>query len=73
MSGSQTQNVEIVLTFDDGPHHAENNNRTRKVLDVLKNTNTITPGIRAVFFIQSDALDDNNNPMRGKHMTYSPC
>ena len=30
MSDSQ-QKVEVILTFDDGPHHVDNENRTRRV------------------------------------------
>lgn len=58
--------VEIVLTFDDGPHNVAGNcNRTEQVLDTLAN-NTTAPGINSVFFIQSHARADTNKWNRGK-------
>ncbi len=45
--------VEIVLTFDDGPHAAElSANRTKKVMDVLR-LNRTSPNMKAIFFIQT--------------------
>ena len=60
MSDSQ-QKVEVILTFDDGPHQDDDDNRTRRVKNKL-NSN----GARGVFFIQSHALDNNGNYFRGK-------
>lgn len=48
------QNVEIVLTFDDGPHNAGNNNYTDSVMDILGD-NPIQDDIKAVFFVQTHA------------------
>ncbi len=53
----------FALTFDDGPHAAElgsGKNYTEKVLDTLK-----TKGIKAGFFIQTQALDPEGRPFRG--------
>ena len=58
--------VEIVLTFDDGPHSGGQNNRTRKVIETLADNPTAS-GIRAIFFIQSHAQDANGQYFRGKH------
>ena len=49
--------VEIVLTFDDGPHTGALNkhpveNRTESVIDVLR-INRTSPKIKAIFFIQT--------------------
>lgn len=54
--------LRIALTFDDGPSSATqaSQNPTRRVMDALDSR-----GIRAAFFIQSHALDENNNPFRG--------
>lgn len=53
--------VEIVLTFDDGPHAAAlNQNRTEKVMEVLR-VNRTSPNMKAIFFIQTHSrgkLDD---------------
>ena len=52
--------VEIVLTFDDGPHSVSGSkNRTRKVLDVLSNNPTFS-GMKAAFFIQSHAKSNGS-------------
>ncbi|TMJ15756.1 MAG: DUF4157 domain-containing protein [Alphaproteobacteria bacterium] len=51
------------LTFDDGPHAATLNkgtNRTEKILDALK-----SKGIKAGFFIQTAALDEEGHEFRG--------
>lgn len=53
----------FALTFDDGPHSAtlgKGGNRTENVLDVLK-----SEGIKAAFFIQTEAEDREGNKMRG--------
>ena len=45
--------IEIVLTFDDGPHAAAlNQNRTEKVMEVLR-INRTSPNMKAIFFIQT--------------------
>lgn len=44
------QNVEIILTFDDGPNNAGSNNYTDSVMDILKR-NPIQNGIKAAFFV----------------------
>ncbi|HEU4561277.1 MAG TPA: DUF4157 domain-containing protein [Longimicrobium sp.] len=49
------------LTFDDGPHTSalgKGNNRTEKVLDVLK-----SHGIKGAFFIQTGVTHRGNNPV----------
>ena len=60
------ETVEVVLTFDDGPHATSNSsqNRTRKVMDALDSR-----GIRGVFFIQSHAQDEDGNYYRGNTPT----
>ena len=63
MSDSQ-QKVEVILTFDDGPHHVDDNNRTRRVKNKLN-----AHSARGVFFIQSHALASTSPPdnyLRGK-------
>ena len=65
-SEEQSRSIKVILTFDDGPHHARGSgNRTRRVLATLA-TNSIHNGINAVFFIESDTLDSNDRWMRGK-------
>ena len=56
------EKVEVVLTFDDGPHAGSNSsqNRTRKVMSALDSR-----GIRGVFFIQTHAQDADENYYRG--------
>ncbi len=45
--------IEIVLTFDDGPHAAGlSANRTKEVMDVLR-LNRTSPNMKAIFFIQT--------------------
>lgn len=61
------RNVDLVMTFDDGPHSGGGaNNRTRKVIETLAD-NPTAPGINAVFFIQSHAKDAGGAYFRGKH------
>ena len=57
-----SEKVEVVLTFDDGPHTTGNSsqNRTRMVMNALDRR-----GIPGVFFIQSHAQDGNGNYYRG--------
>ena len=53
--------VAVVLTFDDGPDSRSGSvNGTRQVLDILQDLQ-----LRAVFFIQSHARNDNNRYFRG--------
>lgn len=49
--GSQSGDPEVLLTFDDGPHHKT----TGKVLDVLK-----ARGLSAVFFLTGDHFEKGN-------------
>lgn len=46
--------VRFLITFDDGPSAAGDDNPTIKVLDALAD-NPIQPGIKAVFFVQTRA------------------
>jgi len=48
--------IRFLLTFDDGPSGAIKNNATNRVLDVLAQ-NEIQPEIKAVFFIQTRAVN----------------
>lgn len=59
-------NVEVILTFDDGPLTAGSDNGTDNILSELK-TNPTGRALKAVFFIQSHARDDNGNHNRGMH------
>lgn len=58
------EKVEVVLTFDDGPHTTKNSsqNRTRMVMNALDRR-----GIPGVFFIQSHAHSKEGKPFRGNH------
>ncbi|MFJ2363978.1 polysaccharide deacetylase family protein [Pseudomonas sp. NPDC087697] len=51
---SSTPPIRFLLTFDDGPSASGFFNPTSAVLDVLAN-NPIEPGIKAVFFVQTQA------------------
>ena len=44
--------VEIVFTFDDGPHAAKKRNRTKLVMDVLR-FNRLGTKMKGIFFIQT--------------------
>ena len=57
-----SEKVEVVLTFDDGPHTGGNSsqNKTRLVMKELKSRD-----IRGVFFIQSHAHSKEGKPFRG--------
>ncbi len=46
--------IRFLLTFDDGPSAAKKRNPTKKILDVLAK-NPIQPGIKAIFFVQTEA------------------
>ncbi|MCY4402268.1 MAG: hypothetical protein OXD54_06795 [Candidatus Poribacteria bacterium] len=55
---SDSQKVEIILTFDDGPDNASGSaNKTQRVFNTLAN-NSIASGIKSVFFIQSYARNN---------------
>jgi len=56
--------IEIVLTFDDGPHAAGlSENRTKEVMDVLR-VNRTSPNMKAIFFIQTHSRGKNNEKGR---------
>ncbi|MES2933407.1 MAG: polysaccharide deacetylase family protein [Pseudomonadota bacterium] len=44
--------IRFLLTFDDGPSAASDDNPTAHILDVLAN-NAVQPGIKAIFFTQT--------------------
>lgn len=48
--------IRFLLTFDDGPSGAKKNNATKRVLDVL-DQNAVQPNIKALFFIQTRAVN----------------
>jgi peptidoglycan-N-acetylglucosamine deacetylase len=48
--------IRFLLTFDDGPSGAKRNNATKRVLDVL-DKNAVQPNIKALFFIQTRAVN----------------
>lgn len=54
MVGAETSTVPVrfLLTFDDGPSGATQNNPTASILDQLAD-NSIQPGIKAIFFVQT--------------------
>lgn len=54
-SASESAPIRFLITFDDGPSGAKNNNPTTKVLNVLAH-NPIQSYIKAVFFIQTRAV-----------------
>ena len=58
--------IRFVLTFDDGPSAAHYNNATEQVLDVLAD-NAVQPGIRAIFFTQTRAVNGGGTP-RGREL-----
>lgn len=61
------RNVDIVMTFDDGPHSGNGaGNHTRQIIETLAD-NPTAPGIHAVFFIQSHAQLQNGAHFRGMH------
>lgn len=60
-------NVEVILTFDDGPDTREgSSNGTERVLSALEN-NPTGHALNAVFFIQTHAKNDQDNYFRGMH------
>ena len=48
--------IRFLLTFDDGPSGAKKNNATKRVLDTL-DQNAVQPNIKALFFIQTRAVN----------------
>ena len=54
--------VRLLLSFDDGPSAREGDNPTVQILDSLAR-NTIQPGIKALFFIQSGATNGGATPL----------
>ncbi|MGC3547125.1 polysaccharide deacetylase family protein, partial [Pseudomonas aeruginosa] len=53
--------IRFLLTFDDGPSASGYNNPTRSVMaDLAKNPEL--PGIKAVFFLQTEASRSGGNP-----------
>ena len=57
------EKVEVVMTFDDGPHVATSSNKTRNVINLLEQR-----GIIGVFFILTHDRDEESNAYaRGKH------
>ncbi len=48
--------IRFLLTFDDGPSGAKKNNATKRVLDTL-DQNVVQPNIKALFFIQTRAVN----------------
>jgi len=64
-SGAKKDIIEVVLTFDDGPHAAppvHGRNHTLKVFHNLKN-NVVQANIKAVFFIQTHAPGRGATPI----------
>jgi len=51
--------IRFLLTFDDGPSSATNQNPTERILDVLAK-NQIQPDIKAIFFVQTRAARGGN-------------
>ena len=50
------QTIRFLLTFDDGPSAAEDQNPTLSILDDLAR-NPVQPGIKAIFFVQTRAVN----------------
>lgn len=60
-------NIEIILTFDDGPDTRSGSaNGTERVLSALE-SNPTGHALNAVFFIQTHARNDQNKYFRGMH------
>jgi len=53
-TGAGPAPIRFLLSFDDGPSGDKVNNSTEQVLDVLAH-NAVQPGIKAIFFIQTNA------------------
>jgi len=54
--------IRLLLSFDDGPSAREDDNPTVQILDGLAR-NAIQPGIKAVFFVQTGALNGGATPL----------
>ncbi len=59
--------IRFLLTFDDGPAANIYNNSTEQVLDVLAH-NTVQPGIKAIFFTQTRAVNGGGTAIGRKLM-----
>ncbi|MGY2375938.1 polysaccharide deacetylase family protein [Pseudomonas sp. SDO524_S393] len=59
--------IRFLLTFDDGPSASGYNNPSRSVVADLAH-NPILPGIKAVFFLQTEASRSGGNPRGHKTM-----
>ena len=60
--------IEILLTFDDGPHaQAGNENNTFQIIEVLK-SNSTTNNIAAPFFVQTHSTAGRLGTARGKEV-----
>ncbi|WP_457389423.1 polysaccharide deacetylase family protein [Roseateles sp. P5_E1] len=53
--------IRLLLTFDDGPSARETDNPTVQILDGLAR-NAIQPGIKALFFVQTGAVNGGATP-----------
>lgn len=53
--------IRLLLSFDDGPSAREDDNPTVQILDGLAR-NAVQPGIKAVFFVQTGALNGGATP-----------
>lgn len=53
--------IRLLLTFDDGPSARETDNPTVQILDSLAR-NAIQPGIKALFFVQTGAVNGGATP-----------
>ncbi len=54
--------IRFLVTFDDGPSGSINRNPTELILDVLER-NTVQPGIKAIFFVETRATSRGGNVM----------
>jgi peptidoglycan/xylan/chitin deacetylase (PgdA/CDA1 family) len=59
--------IRFLLTFDDGPSASGYNNPSRSVVADLAN-NPVLPGIKAVFFLQTEASRSGGSPRGRKTM-----
>ncbi len=58
----QAAPIRFLLTFDDGPSAAAEDNPTVSILDTLQD-NPIQPGIKAIFFVQTRARNGGATPV----------
>jgi len=54
--------IRLLLTFDDGPSAREGENPTVQILESLAH-NAIQPGIKALFFVQTGAVNGGATPL----------